>query len=473
MIRRLPLVALALLAGCDLAPKYVRPETPVPPAWPTGAAYSRQAATDQKPLPWSAVITDPKLRTLMTRALAENRDLRAALANVASARALYRVQRAEQLPTVTADAGASFSDRGSAQSSNQAQGSTQAQTSYSADIGISAFEIDLFGRVRNETRAALETYLATEEGARSTRIVLIGELATAYATLAADQDLLAVAQDTAKSAQRSLELASALNRAGLSGKLDVHQAETVLQQARSDVEATSTQVAQDCNALALLVGAPVEDALLPVSLAELGRGIGATPAGLPSEILLARPDVLAAEHRLRAAYADIGAARAAFFPRISLTAAIGVASTALSSLFSGGALAWSAAPSASLPIFGGGNRGNLDYSKAQRDLTLAQYEKAVQTAFSEVADGLARAGTIDRQQAAQRALVEASRKSTDLADQRYRAGIDTYLNVLDSQRTLYGARQSQIATELAAITSRIDLARALGQDENPPRPGEE
>ncbi|HUD94078.1 efflux transporter outer membrane subunit [Sphingobium sp.] len=442
-----------LLAGCNMAPHYERPAPPVPPTLPTGEAYAPQA--DAKAgLPWTGLVQDAKLKTVIERALANNRDLRAALANVQSARAQYKVQRAAQLPTITADAAASFTRQNDAR-----------QNSYSADLGFSAFEIDLFGRVRNLTESALQSYLATEEGARSTRITLIAETATAYATLAADQELLAVSRQTQESAQRTLDLTRSLNAAGLAGKLDVHQAETTVEQAASDVAANITQVAQDRNALDLLVGAPVEEALLPASLDELLAGVATVPAGLSSDILLQRPDVLQAEHQLKATNADIGAARAAMFPTISLTSAIGVASSALSALFKGGAFAWSASPSASLPIFGGPNRGNLDYSKAQRDLYLAQYEKAVQTAFQEVADGLARAGTINAQQAAQQRLVTASSRAYDLADQRYRAGVDTFLNALTSQRTLYGARQSAIATDLASVSNRILLYRVIGADQ--------
>lgn len=446
--------SLLALAGCNMAPAYVRPAMPVPARLPSGEAYAPAQASEKAGLPWTQLVSDTHLHTVIERALANNRDLRAAIANIQSARAQYKVQRAAQLPTLTADTAASFTR----QNDNR-------QNSYSADLGFSAFEIDLFGRVRNLTQSALETYLATEEGARSTRITLIAETATAYATLAADQALLALSRETQASAQRTLDLTRSLNVAGLSGKLDVHQAETTVEQAASDVAANITQVAQDRNALDLLVGAPVEDALLPQSLDGLIAGVAKVPAGLTSDVLLQRPDVLQAEHQLKAANADIGAARAAMFPTISLTSAIGVASSALSSLFTGGGFAWSASPSASLPIFGGPNRGNLDYSKAQRDLYVAQYEKAVQTAFQEVADGLARAGTIDAQQAAQRRLVTASQRAYDLADQRYRAGIDTFLTALTSQRSLYSARQSAIATDLALVSNRVLLYRVIGADQ--------
>lgn len=455
MIRTfLSAASLLVLAGCNMAPTYVRPEMPVPASLPSGEAYAPAQAGEKAGLPWTQLVSDTRLHTVIERALANNRDLRVAIANIQSARAQYKVQRAAQLPTLTADAAASFTRQNDAR-----------QNSYSADLGFSAFEIDLFGRVRNLTQSALETYLATEEGARSTRITLIAETATAYATMAADQELLALSRETQASAQRTLDLTRSLNTAGLAGKLDVHQAETTVEQAASDVAANITQVAQDRNALDLLVGAPVEDALLPQSLDSLIAGVAKVPAGLTSDILLQRPDVLQAEHQLKAANADIGAARAAMFPTISLTSAIGVASSALSSLFTGGGFAWSASPSASLPIFGGPNRGNLEYSKAQRDLYVAQYEKAVQTAFQEVADGLARAGTIDAQQAAQRRLVTASQRAYDLADQRYRSGIDTFLTALTSQRSLYSARQSAIATDLALVSNRVLLYRVIGADQ--------
>jgi len=449
----LALTSLAALSACNMAPTYVRPAPPIPASFPSGPAYAPAAGTEKPRLPWTALVDDPRLKRVIERALANNRDLRAALANVEAARAQYRVQRAAQLPAITGGAEASF-----------ARQDDNRRNSYSADIGFSAFEIDLFGRVKNLTSAALESYLATEEGARATRITLIAETASAYVTLAADQELLALSRQTLTSAERTLALTRSLNGAGLIGKLDVHQAETTVEQARSDIAATVTQVAQDRNALDLLVGAPVEDALLPQSLHELTGSVAKVPAGLSSDVLLQRPDILQAEHQLRAANADIGAARAAMFPNISLTAAIGVASSALSSLFAGGGFAWSAAPSATMPIFGGSARGNLDYSKAQRDLSLAQYEKAIQTAFQEVSDALARAGTIDDQQVAQQRLVLASQRSYALAEQRYRAGIDTFLNSLTSQRSLYNAQQSAIATNLALIRNRILLYRVIGAD---------
>lgn len=453
MRRLLPLGLSVTLTACNLAPAYERPTAPVPPAWPNGSAYSAALPTEVAGLPWTALVGDERLRTIIDRALINNRDLRVTLANLLAARAQYRIQRAAQMPTVTAGANATLTHR-----------NDQRQDNYSADIGFSAFEIDLFSRLRNLSESALQSYLASQEGARAARIALVAETASAYATLAADQQLLAVARDTLSSAERTLALTRSLNGVGLSGKLDVHQAETIVEQARSDVAAAVTQVAQDRNALDLLAGAPVEEALLPLSLSALISSTAQVPAGTSSEILLQRPDVLQAEHQLQAANANIGAARAAMFPKISLTSAIGVASSALSSLFTGGAFSWTAAPSASLPIFGGGVKANIEYSKAQQQAAIASYENAIQSAFREVADALARGGTIGEQQRAQRALVASNENAYALSEQRYRAGIDPFLTTLVNQRSLYSARRSAIATDLELLLNRISFYRAIGAD---------
>jgi len=453
MKRALLALPLLALAACNMAPRYERPQTPVPQQWPQGTAYPAPGADGKAGLPWAELVSDPKLGTLIGRALEANRDLRATMASVVAARAQYRVQRSALLPTLNADA-----------SGTAARANGRNSESYAAELGISAFEVDLFGRVRNESRSALENWLATQEGARAARISLVAETADAYATLAADQQRLELARSTVASAERSLQLTQALNKAGLASALDVQQAQTIVQQARSDIASTSTQVAQDRNALELLTAGPVEDTLLPASLEEVASGIGTPPAGLSSAVLLDRPDVLQAEHLLKAANADIGAARAALFPTISLTAALGVASSALSALFDHGSFTASATPSARYSIFGGDKSANLDASKAQRDRALADYEYAIQTAFREVADALARAGTIGDQQTAQRELVAASRKYHALAEQRYRGGVSSYQEALDAQRTLYSVQQSAIATDLAAISNRITLYRVIGAD---------
>lgn len=455
---RRPLLALPLallVAGCDLAPHYDRPGPATPSSWPVGPAYA--PASDQPAgLPWRTMVSDAKLRALIERALAQNQNLAATVANVASARAQYRVQRSAQLPTLTGEAGATIT-RGVSNGDRDSN-------SYDANVGFSSFEIDLFGRLKNLSRQAFEQYLATDAGMRSARIALIAETATAYVTLASDRDLLAVARDTLASGQRSLKLTRSLHDAGLAAGSDVANAETIVAQAQSDIEQYVTQVAQDRNALDLLVGSPVAEGELPTSLAALDGAIAVVPAGLSSTVLLQRPDVLQAEHQLKGANASIGAARAAFFPTITLTSALGVASTALSSLFTGGALSVSAAPQASLPILGGANRGNLAYARAQRDYYLASYRYTVQTAFREVSDGLARRGTIDGQRAAQARLVTAAGTSYRLADAQYRIGSDTFLNALTAQRTLYSARQSQISTILADLQNRIALYQYIGAD---------
>ncbi|SKA40644.1 outer membrane protein, multidrug efflux system [Enhydrobacter aerosaccus] len=447
----LPITA-ALLAGCSLAPDYARPPLAAPSTWPQGAAYEPQHKGDAGS-PWLQLIADPKLRTLIQRALSDNRGLRAAIADVASARARYRVTRSAERPTLSGTASGSIIGKETGTSEN-----------YTANAGLSGFEIDLFGRLRSQSEAAFETYLATDSGARSARITLVAETATAYVTLASSNDLLRIAQETVASSASSVELTRSLLAVGLTNAGAEQDAITVLARAQSDVERYTTQVAQDRNTLELLVGSPVEEALLPAALAELDSSIAVAPAGLSSQVLLQHPDVVQAEHRLKGANANIGAARAAFFPAITLTSAAGVASTALSSLFTGGAFTWSVAPSATVSIFGGPNIGNLAYANAQRDFFLAGYEKTVQTAFKDVADALARRGTIARQRTAQSHLVEAANRSYQLADAQYRAGAGSFLNSLISQRTLYSARQTQINVILTDLNNRIALYRALGAD---------
>ena len=452
----IPTFALcAALAGCDLAPHYIRPAAPVPQAWPQGAAYGAQPAGTPD-LPWRQVFASPKLRQVIELALADNRDLRASVASLAAARAQYHVERSYQLPTLTAGASASVT-RGGTNSALDTQ-------SYDANLGVSSFEVDLFGRLKNQTREAFETYLPSASRARTTRFTIVTEPANDYATLASDRDLLRIAQETVASGQGTLALTQRLFDAGLDNAADVQEAITVVEQARSDVQNDTTQVAQDRNALDLLVGAPVPDDLLPAGLDELDGAVGNIPAGLSSDVLQQRPDVVEAEHNLRSEYAAIGAARAAFFPTLSLTSSLGVASSALSSLFTGGAVSWSATPSVSVPVLGGTNRGNLQYARAERDYYLAEYEKAVQTAFRDVANGLARRGTIVAQRQAQTRLVAAAARSLELSDVQLRAGTSDYVTVLTNQRTLYAAQQTQVSTILTDVANRITLYEAVGAD---------
>ena len=455
------LLGASALTGCNLAPHYVRSVAEsVPPQWPSGASYASTGTSTKAGMPWRSLVVDAKLRTVIERALAHNQDLAAAVANVASARAQYHVQRSEQLPTLSADGGATIT-RAVTGGGTASSGST---TLFTGDVGVSGFVIDLFGRQKNLSKAAFESYLSTASGARSTRFTVVSETATAYLTLAADRDLLQVSQDQVRSSERTVRLNEDLHDTGLVSGADVADARTLLAQAQADVAQNTTQVAQDRNALELLVGGPVEDALLPASLGALDAGIANVPAGLSSTVLLDRPDVVEAEHQLKSANANVGAARAAFFPTISLTSMLGLASTALTSLFSGST--WSATPSASIPILGGTNRGNLDYARAQVDYYLATYRKAAQTAYRDVADGLARRGTILRQRQAQADLVAAAQKSYSISEARYREGTDSFLTALVAQRTLYSARQTAIAADLTDLTNRVTLYEAIGSDDS-------
>lgn len=460
MRRLLAAVAMAaLLPACTtLEPYYQRPASPVPATFPQGPAYApgTPGAAAAADLPWREVLLDPRLRSVVDQALANNRDLRIAVANVAEARALYRVQRSARFPLVDLGGGASV-----ARGPDGFGGSANTE-SYSVDVGVSAFELDLFGRVRSLSNAALQQYFGTEEGARAARIALIGETANAWLTLAADQELLALARQTQDIAAQSVELNRRRLQGGIANQLEVSQAETVLQQARADAAALVAQVAQDRNALELLAGAPVADAQLPTSL-EAGYVLADLPAGVSSDVLLRRPDVLQAENQLRAANANIGAARAAFFPRISLTGALGFASGGLSELFTSDGFTASAGLSGTLPIFdAGANRANLAATEAQRDAAVAAYERAIQTAFREAADALARRGTIAEQLDANRDLAAAAATSEQVSQARFREGAENFLSVLEAQRTLYAARRSEVSAELILNSNVVTLYRVLG-----------
>jgi multidrug efflux system outer membrane protein len=451
-----------VLTGCTMAPRYERPSAPVADAWPSGAAYDPAQASEKTAadLPWREFIRDEKLQKVIDQALANNRDLRSALANIQAARAQYRIQRSDLFPKFNGELSAT---RQKSLNSFGEGGRAVENEFYSASVGLSAFEIDLFGRVRSLSKASLESYLATEEAARATRISLIAETASAYLTLAADNSRYELARRTVESAQRTMEVTRKRLEAGVSSRLDVRQAETVYQQARSDLASTTALIAQDRNALELLSGGRLADELLPAELPENHQWLADVPAGLSSSVLLARPDVLQAEHQLRSANANIGAARAAFFPSLSLTASKGLASPELSDLFSDGVSVWSVAPNLVLPIFRGGeNVANLSYAKAQRDLYVSRYELAIQTAFKEVADALAVRGTIQDQLDAQRALVDAAADSYELAEARYTKGVDTFLNALDAQRTLYNAEKSLVSARLTASDNVVTLYRVLG-----------
>jgi multidrug efflux system outer membrane protein len=461
-VHLVPAAIAVLLAGCSLAPPYERPEPAIPAQWPRGDAYAEPGEAAAARLDLRQLFADPELIRIVELALANNQDVRLAAANVAAVRAQYDIQRAQRLPRVDGSASVSAGERSERASSSGGGGADS--TVYQAGIGVTAFELDFFGRVRSLSEAALQEYFATEAAERTTRIALVAEIANVYLSMAADRSLLAIAQDTVRVAERSVELTRARLKGGVAPRSDVRQAQTVLAQAESDLAELTTSVARNRNALRLLVGA---DVTLPddaASIETMNEKLAEIPAGLDSGVLLHRPDVRQAEHQLRAANARIGAARAAFFPRISLTAAAGLASASLSSLFSAGAFAWSVQPALLVPIFdGGANEANLEATLALREAATARYQKTIQTAFREVADALARRGTIDRQFDAQTRLVDAATDNLTLVEARYRQGIESFLGTLDAQRTLYAARRSLVQTWLVRAQNRVALYRALGQ----------
>jgi multidrug efflux system outer membrane protein len=464
-----------LLAGCaTMAPKYERPAAPVPAAFPTGDAYpvAQAALPPAAEIGWQGFFTDPKLKAVIAQALAENRDLRVAIINIQEARQQYRVQSAAELPTLNASSSATYQHTptdvalGSIGAAfpglSIPQGGVYSQE-YTASVGISDYELDLWGRVRSLTKQALEQYLSTVETRRETQITIVSEVATDYLTSAADLQRLQVAKDTLASDQKTYDLTVAKFTAGISSQVDVRQAETTLEQARSSVSTYTTQVAQDINALTLVVGASVDPALLPTGQDDSLPTLSDLPAGLTSATLLTRPDVLEAEHTLKGYNANIGAARAAFFPTVSLTASGGGASVNLTRLFNSNNGAWSFQPNITLPIFdGGANLAKLRYAKEEKAAAVAQYEKAIQTAFREVADALAQRGTIEAQLQSQERLVKAASGSLGLSTARYRSGTDPFLNTLTAQVTLYGAQQSLISARLTRATNLVALYRTLG-----------
>jgi multidrug efflux system outer membrane protein len=454
-----------LLFGCALAPKYTRPEAPVPADWPKGPAYGDAGATPVPPgipavpdLGWREFFTDRGLRGVIGLALRNNRDLRLAAMNVERARGLYGIQRAELLPAVDA-AGVGVKQRVPGDLSDGNGAKTVER--YDVNLGVFSWEVDFFGRIRSLKDRALEEYLATEQAHRSARILLVSEVARAYLVLAADRENLKLAGSTLEAQKASYDLVRRRGDLGLASELDLRRAQTSVDAARADVARFTQLAAQDENALNFLAGAKVPGELLPSDLGGVSLPEPVSP-GLPSDVLLRRPDILAAEHLLKGANANIGAARAAFFPRISLTAAVGTASGELSGLFGSGSGTWTFSPEAVLPIFDARIWPALAVSKADREIAVTQYERAIQTAFREVADALAVRGTVDRQISAQQSLVDASAETYRLTNVRYTKGIDDYFGVLDAQRSLYAAQQGLIAVRLAGIANQVRLYAVLG-----------
>ncbi|MGP8198034.1 MAG: efflux transporter outer membrane subunit [Limisphaerales bacterium] len=451
-----------ILAGCTMAPKYTRPEAPVPAKWPTGTAYTGiqpvTNAPDAQHLRWREFFTDDKLQQVIAAALTNNRDLRVAALNVEFARAEYGIQRAELLPSVNATGGEMYQ-----RVPANVEGFPEQMTikNYSANLGVASWEIDFFGRIRSLKDQALEEYFATEQARRGAQILLVSSVANAYLTLAADRENLALAETTLAAQQGTYKMVNRRHSLGLAADLDVERAQTQVDGARRDIASFEQLIAQDQNALNLLVGSPAPENLLPSGLG------GIVPpkeisAGLSSEVLLRRPDVLQAEDLLKAANAEIGAARAAFFPQISLTAAIGSSSSDLSGLFKSGSGAWTYAPQIVMPVFDARTWSAHKAANVQREIAVTQYQKAIQSAFREVADALAVRGTVDQQVEAQQSLVHAVAETYRLSNSRYNMGIDSYLSVLDAQRSLYTAEQGLVSLHLAKLANQVNLYSVLG-----------
>jgi len=466
------------LNGCVMAPKYSRPQAPVPTEWPSGSAYQNGTMTQDTnsvaDLRWQEFFPDQKLQKIIETALNNNRDLRLAALNVERARAIYGIQRAELLPAlnIMGEGGKQYSAADLTQ-----PGQSRTAERYDVNLGVVAWEIDLFGRIRSLKKQALQNYLATEEARRGAQIALISEVAHVYLTLAADRENLKLAQSTLTTQKGVYGLIRLQYEKGVATEIDLQRVQTQVDAAKGDIARYTQLVAQDMNALNLLAGSQIPNKLLPSGLSDITPLKGILP-GISSEVLLNRPDIMAAEHKLKGANAFIGAARAAFFPRISLTTTIGTASAELSGLFGSGSDTWSFMPRISMPIFDARTWAAYRVSKTTRKIALAQYEKSIQTAFREVADTLAVSGTVNQQVTAQQSIVKSIQKIYDLSGKRYAQGIDGYLSVLDAQRSLYAAQQGLISLQLASIANQVRLYAVLGggggniAGENMPHPNE-
>lgn len=447
-------VLAALLTGCvNLAPDYTRPDLPVPAAVNGGKADQSAKVSTPK---WEDLVTDARLRKVIQLALENNRDLRIAGLNVDKARAAYRITNADRFPTIAA----------SGQDTISKTGSNAISRSYTAEMGFSSYELDFFSRLKNLSQADFEAYLALGATQRSTRLTLIAEVASDWLTLASDWQLLKLARETYSTRQKTLDVTRRQKELGGASALTLAQEEASAESAHDDVHSYTSQVEQDINALTLLVGTGVSEDLLPTDEDSLDNSVASlvdVPAGLSSEVLLERPDIISAEHTLKATYADIGAARAAFFPKISLTADDGSTSSSLNDLFKAGTRTWSFIPSISVPIFNAGSlRASLDSAKIEREIEVATYEKTIQTAFEEVANAMSVRRVLNDRLEAQRKQVAAYEKALDLTNALFKAGSDSYLDVLDSQRSLYSAQQSLINLQLTEQTNRITLFKVLG-----------
>ena len=442
-------VAAAVLGACSFIPTYERPAAPVAGDWPYASAA---AGTPAASVQWQDFFADARLRQLIASALANNRDLRIAILNIEQARAQYDIRRADLFPTIGVSANASRAPVAGGHSA----------TTYTVGVGVTGWEIDFFGRVRALSASALAQYLATEEGRKATQITLVSTVANTWLNIVADDELLALTQQTLATREESLRLTRLRFDNGAASEIDFRQAQSLYESARVALAQTQRQRALDLNSLTLLVGQSLPTDL-QVAAGTASVSLPDVPAGIPSDVLAQRPDVRQAEQQLISANANIGAARAAFFPRISLTAAVGTGSSELSGLFKGGSWAWTAAPGLLLPIFDAGrNAAGLASANVSRDIAVAQYERAIQTAFREVADALAGRATLGEQLRAQLAVVEAESVRYRLAELRYNNGVASYLDLLDAQRSLFAAQQALIQTRLLALQNQVLLYRALG-----------
>lgn len=457
-------VIILMLASCTMIPEYKRPEAPIPKEWPKGEAYSSlkyEELPKAAELKWNDFLVDEKLQKIVEKALSNNRDLRLVALNVERARAYYGIQRAELLPAVDA-IGTGTRQRVPAELSNTEKAETISQ--YSVTFGITSWEIDFFGRLRSLKEMALEQYLAQEATYRAVRLSLISTVANAYYTYATDKENLNLAKQTFKTQQENYELIKKRYEVGIASEIDLHRAKTQVDTAREAVARYTQALAQDRNMLELLSGEPLKDELLPEGLRDVKPPKDISP-GLSSEVLLNRPDIIAAEHTLKAYNAQIGAARAAFFPRISLTTLIGTASRELSGLFEAGSKTWTFQPQAVMPLFDARVWAGYEASKVEREIALTNYEKTIQTAFKEVADALAVKGTIDEQIDALSSLVNSLRETYRLAKIRYEKGVDSYLGVLDAQRELFQAEQQLNNLMLSKYANLSTLYKVLGGGE--------
>lgn len=445
-----------------MAPKYNRPIAPIPDHWPSGDAYSKDKLTPSVPdvtqLKWHEFFTDPKLQKIIEIALYNNRDLRLAALNVERARALYGIERSKLLPVISAQAGLA---KQRYSSDFVTPGISNIVEQYNADLGIAAWEIDFFGRIRSLNKRALEEYLSTEEARRSAQIALIAEVARAYLIIAADRESLNLARSTLKAQEGAYDLVSRKYKLKLVNEIDLYRAQTQVDTAKGDIYLYTQQIARDQNALNLLTGSLVSEKLLPFDLTGVSPLEDIYP-GLSSDVLLRRPDIISAEHQLKGSYANIGAARAAFFPSISLTTTLGSASNEFSGLFSGGKGTWSYAPQVVMPIFDPRIWFAYRVSETDRKIALTNYEKTIQVAFREVADVLAVQGTVNQQIAVQQSMVDSAQRVYRLSSKRYTNGIDSYLSVLDAQRSLYRAQRELIYMQLYKFVNEVKAYAVLG-----------